>query len=141
MPKLDKQNQRLADIFGATDVPAVDPGTLERYLAYLKQHVAFPCQLTGIEDFDWEAYYVIGPGSQWEHERLRKTRPSYMDTYEWLSFDDDLDPDSGIFINVQRVSDKKPFVLPLADLKATRKKSKNYQLLDDFSVWFGTWRS
>jgi Calcium binding len=63
-----------------------------------------------------------------------------MDTYELLDFDDDVDPDSGIFINVQRVSDKKPFVLPLADLKATKKKSKNYQLLDDFSVWFVNWR-
>jgi hypothetical protein len=138
MPKLDKQHQRLADVFGTTDVPAVDIDTLERYLAYLKQHVAFPCQLTGLADFDWEASYVIGPGSQWEHERLRQTRPSYRDTYEWLSFDDDLDPDSGIFINVQRVSDKKPFILPLADLQATKKTTKNAQLLDDFSVWFGT---
>jgi len=141
MPKLDQQDQRLANIFGTKDIPAVDIETLERYLAYLKQHVTFPCQLTGIEDFDWEASYVISPGSQWEHERLRQTRPSYRDTYELLSFDDDMDPDSGIFVNVQRVSDKKPFVLPLADLKATQKKSKNYQLLDDFSVWFGTWPS
>jgi hypothetical protein len=39
-------------------------------------------------------------------------------------------------VNVRRVSDKKTFVLPLADLKATDKKSQNYELLDDYSTWF-----
>ena len=140
MPKLDKQDQRIADIFGTKDVPDVDTETLKRYLDYLKQNLEFPCQLTGIEDFPWEEYYVIGPGSKKEHERLRKTRPSYMDTYELLSFDDEVEPDSGIFVNVQRVSDKKKFTLMLADLEAAEKKSKNYQLLDDFSVWFVNWR-
>ena len=105
MPKLDQQDQRLADIFGTKGVPDVNTETLERYLAYLTQHVEFPCQITGIEDFDWEAYYVIGPGSQWEHERLRQIRPSSMDTYELLDFDDDVNPDSGIFVNGQWVSD------------------------------------
>ena len=140
MSKFDKQRQRLADILGTKDVPDVDTETLKRYLDYLKQNLELPCQLTGIEDFPWEEYYVIGPGSKKEHERLRKTRPSYMDTYELLSFDGDVEADSGIFVNVQRVSDKKKFTLMLADLEATEKKSKNYQLLDDFSVWFVNWR-
>ena len=139
MSKFDKQRQRLADIFGTEDVPSVDAGTLKRYLDHLKQHLEFPCQLTGIEDFPWEEFYVIGPGSKKEHERLRKTRPSYMDTYELLSFDV-VGSRSGIVVNVQRVSDKKKFVLPLADLEATNKKSKNYELLDDFSTWFVNWR-
>ncbi len=139
MPKLDKQDQRIADILGTKDVPDVTDETLEIYLDYLKQNLEMPCQVTGIEDFPWEEFYVIGPGSQKEHERLRKTRPSYMDTYELLSFDD-VESYSGIFVNVQRVSDKKEFVLPLADLEATEKKSKNYELLDDFSVWFVNWR-
>ncbi len=140
MTKLDKLRQRIASIFEMKDVPSVDIETLERYLDYLKQNLEFPCQLTGIEDFPWEEFYVIGPGSKKEHERLRKTRPSYMDTYDLLSFDDDVDPNSGIVVNVQRVSDKKKFFLPLADLEATDEKSKNYQLLDDFSVWFVNWR-
>src|SRR5712691_8950314 len=140
MLQLDKQAQRIANIFGMPEVPGVDTATLERYLTYLKQHLAFPCQLTGIEDFDWEEYYVIGPGSKAEHERLRKTRPSCMDTYDLLSFDDDVDPDSGLLVHVRRVSDKKTFLLPLADLEATKKKTKNYQLLDDYAVWFVNWR-
>jgi hypothetical protein len=78
MAKLDKQEQRIANIFGTQEVPEVETETLERYLNHLQQHLALPCQLTGSEDFDWEEYYVIGPGSKAEHERLRKTRPSYI---------------------------------------------------------------
>jgi len=50
MPKLDTQDQRIATIFGTKKVPDVDTATLERYLAYLKQHLEFPYHLTGIED-------------------------------------------------------------------------------------------
>jgi hypothetical protein len=99
-----------------------------------------PCQLTGIEDFAWEEYYVIGPGSQEEHERLHQTRPSYMDTYDLLNFDDDYDEDYGLLVNVRRLSDKKKFALTLSDLKATDKTSKNHELLDDYVTWFVNWR-
>ena len=53
-----------------------------------------------------------------------------------LSFENEPDPNEGILVNVQRISDKKKFILPLDNLEATEKKSKNYQLLDDYSVWF-----
>jgi hypothetical protein len=140
MPKLDKQDQRIAPIFGTPDVPEVATETLEHYLDHLQQHLALPCQLTGIEDFDWEEYYVIGPGSKAEHERLRKTRPSSMDTYELLSFEEDIDPDEGILVHVCRVSNKKKFLLLLANLEATQQESPQYQLLDDYAVWFVNWR-
>ena len=139
MTRFDKQRQRLADIFGTEGVPAVKTETLERYLDHLKQNLEFPCQLTGIEDFPWEEIYVIGPGDKEEHEQLRQTQPSYLDTYELLSFDD-MKSRFGIMVNVRRVSDKKTFVLPLADLEVTNKKSKNYELLDDFSAWFVNYR-
>jgi len=93
MPKLDKQDQRIADIFGVKEVPDVTPETLARYLAYLKQHLTFPCQRTGIEDlgcFSWEEYYTFGPGSKKEYEQLKKKRASYTDTYELLGFDDEV---------------------------------------------------
>jgi hypothetical protein len=135
MTRFDKQRQRLADLFGTEGVPAVKTETLERYLDHLKQNLELPCQLTGIEDFPWEAIYVVGPGDREEHEQLRQTQPSYLDTYELLSFGD-ITWRSGIMVNVRRVSDKKTFVLPLADLKATDKKSQNYELLDDYSTWF-----
>ncbi len=143
MPKLDKQDQRIADILGTKDVPDVGTKTLERYLDYLKQNLEMPCQVTGIEDmgcFAWEEYYTFGPGSERKYEKLKKKRASYTDTFELLSFDDDYDEDYGLVVNVRRISDKKKFALTLSDLEATDKKSKNYHLLDDFATWVANWR-
>lgn len=141
MSDFEEQEKRIAKILGEDEVPQVNKDALRRFLGYLKKNLRFPCLLTGIEDFKWEEYYIIGPGSKEEHERLRKANPSYMDAFELLSFDEEVDVDNGIFVRVRRTSDKKKFVLPLAELKATiAKQSKNYQLLDDFSVWFWNYR-
>jgi len=102
----------------------------------LKNHVAIPCQLTGIEDFEWEEAYVFGFGSKREYQELKETQPSYTDKFFLISFIEDVDEWYGLLVRVQRLCDKKQFVLPLADLKSTDRKSKNYQLLDDYSVWF-----
>jgi hypothetical protein len=67
---------------------------------------------------------------------LKKTQPSYTDKFALISFVEDIDEWYGLLARVQRASDKKKFILPLADLKSTDRKSKNYQLLDDYSVWF-----
>ena len=122
MPKLDKQDQRIADIFGTEDIPDVTDETLERYLERLKQHLEFPCQLTGSASFEWEEDYTYEDGAEKEHERLRKTQPSCMDKYELLSFDNEVGPEDGILVNVKRMSDKKTFVLPLAKLEVTKRK-------------------
>ncbi len=119
MPKLDKQDQRIADILGTKDVPDVTDETLEIYLDYLKQNLEMPCKVTGIEDmgcFAWEEYYTFGPGSERKYEKLKKKRASYTDTFELLSFDDDYDEDYGLVVNVRRISDKKKFALTLSDL-------------------------
>jgi hypothetical protein len=92
--------------------------------------------LTGSEDFKWEEYYLLGPGSQKEYERLSKTRPSYQDTFKLLDLDAEIDFEYGIFAKVRRMADRKKFILPLADLRATDKKSKNYRLVEDYLVWF-----
>ena len=74
LPKLDKQDQRIANIFDAKDVPDVTDETLEIYVDYLKQHLDLPRQVTGIESFDWEEYCMYEDGDSKEHERLRKTQ-------------------------------------------------------------------
>lgn len=135
MTEIDKQDERIGFVFGG-EIPDVTEESLETYLTYLKEHIELPCELTGIEDFDWEEYYVIGPGDQKEYERLKKTKPSHTDKYDMLSLATEVDGWVGILVNLKRVSDKKRFTLPLAELKATDEKSKNYQLLDDYSVWF-----
>jgi len=133
--KYEKQERRMIAILGTKKLD-VARKTLKTYLEYLKRHVEMPCQLTGIEDFEWEEPYVFGFGSNKEYEELKKTQPSYTDKFFLISFIEDVDEWYGLLVRVQRLSDKKKFVLPLADLKSTDKKSKNYQLLDDHSVWF-----
>ena len=133
--EMDDQDKRISLILGDAQADVTEE-TLERYLTYLKQHIELPCQLTGIEDFDWEEYYVFGPGDKKEYEKLKKTRPSYTDKFDLVSFEDAVDEEVGILVNVRRLSDKKRFTLPLAELEATNEKSKNYTLLDDYSVWF-----
>ena len=136
MGEYEKQEKRIIVILGTKKLD-VTRKTLSAYLKYLKNHVEIPCQLTGIEDFEWEEAYVFGFGSKREYEKLKKTQPSYTDKFNLIDFIDDIDDEyDGIFVNVQRLSDKKQFILPLADLRSTDKKSKNYQLLDDYSVWF-----
>jgi hypothetical protein len=139
MYDLDDQDKRIAKILGSKSVPRVNKKTLRPYCDYLKASLEFPCLLTGIEDFPWEERYVFEFGSKAKYERLKKKQPSYTDTFELLSLDE-VDAHYGIIARVRRVSDKKEFGLPLADLEATDEESKNYELLDDYSVWFVNWR-
>lgn len=110
-------------------------------LAHLQANLQLPCEVTGIEDFQWEERYVIGGWPQGEYRRLKKTQPSYRDRFELLSLDRDevsewmMMPGEDIAARVRRKSDGKEFVLGLSELKATDKKSPNYQLLDDYAVW------
>jgi hypothetical protein len=136
MADIDEQDERVRAILGTKNLD-VSNANLKIYLKYLKQHVKLPCLLTGIEDFDWEEYYVFGPGSQKEYEQLKKTRPSYRDKYNLIRFIDKIENENdGILVEVERVSDKKRFTLPLAELEETNKKARNQQLLDDYAVWF-----
>lgn len=133
---MDEQDKRIASILSSEDVPEVNDTTLEIYLQYLKRNLDLSCEVTGIEDFDWEEYYILGPGDKKEHEELRKTNPSYMDRFKILSLYNDPDGEYGILVNLRRISDNKNFTLPLADLQTTAKNTMSYQILDDYSVWF-----
>lgn len=139
MTEMDEQDQRIAAILGTKKLD-VTRKTLATYLKHLKQHLQFPCLLTGMEDFRWEEFYVFGPGSPKEYKELKKTRPSYTDTFRLIDFSDAWDEEEGLLVNVERVSDKKRFTLPLADLEATDEEPPNYALLDDYSVWFVNYR-
>ena len=139
----EQQDKRLADIFGTQTVPKVTEETLAVYLGYLKQHLEVPCQLTGIESlgcFAWEASYIFGRRRPKEYAQRKQQQPSYTDTYTFLSFEEEYDPYAGLAVKVQRVADRKRFVLPLAHLKAREKPSKNHQLLNDYVVWVVNWR-
>jgi hypothetical protein len=136
MVDYDEQDRRIAGVLGSDEVPEVNDQTLIAYLAYLRNSLSFPCLLTGIEDFEWEERYVFGHGSKSEYERLKESQPSHTDIFEPLGFDEEIDQGYGILANVKREKDKKTFTLPLADLKDRDEHSANYQLVDDYSVWF-----
>ena len=131
-----KQEQRIESVFPKRiDDISKQIETLDIYKRFLEKNLNFPVKLTGIEDFNWEEFYVFGPGDKKEYDELKKTRPSYSDIYNLIRIDDHVEEDYGLFAKVTRISDRKRFQIPLADLKVVDQKSKNYQLLDDYSVW------
>jgi hypothetical protein len=136
--RYDRIEQRLMTILSKQDADDLFRGeaNLKRYLKYLKENLAFPCLLTGMEDFPWEERYVFGYGDKREYEKLKKTNPSYTDTFS-LHGSENLALEAGrIYTTVERISDKKWFVLPLEDLEAKGRKSPNRQLIEDYSYWF-----
>ena len=139
--KRDAQDKRIASILGEIEDLYFDE-TIDIFYEYLKSNLSLPCKVTGIEDFRWEEIYVFGPGDQEEYDHLKKTQPSYTDRYELLGIDRKgksewmLCWEDDIGANIRRISDSKEFLLGLSELEATDKKSKNYELLDDYSVWF-----
>ena len=141
MSRMDAQDARIAAIVGHDEESTFDEG-VDKFYRFLKTSLQLPCDVTGIEDFRWEEYYVIGPGDPKEHERIRQAQPSYRDTFELLAIEKDvwsewmMFQDEDLAGHVRRKSDGKEFHLGLAEIKAVNKKSKNYQLLHDFAVWF-----
>ena len=135
--KWDKTQKRIMAILGQDDIDDIfrSDENLQVYLEYLKNNVEHPCLVTGMEDFPWEEKYVLGYGDKKEYEELKKTNPSYTDTFTLTKFE--LVPElERIFATIERVTDKKQFSLPLEDLEAKSKKSPNYQLLEDYSYWY-----
>ena len=141
MTQLDAQDTRIAEITG-DDEEATFDDHLDKFAEHLESSLKLPCDVTGIEDFRWEEYYVIGPGDPKEHERLRKNQPSYEDTFELLAIETGVVSEWMMFHDeamagrVRRKSDGKEFYLGLAEIEAVDKKSKNYELLNDYAVWF-----
>jgi hypothetical protein len=129
------QNIRLEHILGEESLK-VSYNSLEKYRLHIQDNIVFPCDLTGREDFNWEEIYVFGGGDVNEYSELKKTKPSYTDIYTFMSFDDVAEEVDGLMVKVKRLTDRKQFVLPLADLKVTDKTSSNHELIHDYAVWY-----
>lgn len=137
---INEQFQRIDAIVGDSPKRGMD-AAVQVYCDYLQKSLVLPCEVTGCEDFNWEEFYVIGPGNQFEYAQLRREQPSYRDRYqllaieygpisEWMLF-----AGEDIAAHVRRISDGKEFVLGLSELKAVDKRSPNAQLLNDFGVF------
>ena len=141
MTQLDAQDVRIEAIVGDYEESTFED-VVDRFYDHLANSLQLPCDVTGIEDFRWEEFYVIGPGNPKEHEKLRQNQPSYEDTFELLAIETDVSSEWMLFHgedlagHVRRKSDGKEFYLGLAEIEAVDKKTKNYQLLNDYAVWF-----
>jgi hypothetical protein len=134
--KFKEQEKRIEQVFNNTfnDISR-RLETLEHYNSFLEEKLNFPVRLTGIEDFSWEEFYLLGPGDKGEYEKLTQTQPSYTNVFSMSKISSHCDKHYGWFAKATRLADNKRFELPLADLKAVEKKSDDYLLLHDYSVW------
>lgn len=146
MTQLDAQYARIEAIVGDDEELSFED-CIEKFHEHLTTSLQLPCDVTGIEDFRWEEYYVVGPGDPKEHGRLRKKQPSFEDTFELLAIEADVYSEWMMFCgedlagHVRRKSDGKEFWLGLAEIEPVDKNSKNDQLLNDYAVWFVNNRS
>ena len=135
------QDARIEEIVGDDEDSSFED-CVDKFHRHLTKSLKLPCDVTGIEDFGWEEYYVIGPGDRKEYAQLRQNQPSFQDTFELLAIEPDAESEWMMFggedlaAHVRRKSDGKEFLLGLAELEAVDRKAKNYQLLHDYAVWF-----
>ena len=130
--------EKLEEVLGTTTFK-VNQTNLKKYLKYLKKNLAIPCLVTGVEEFEWEEYYTVGPGSQKEYQKLKKTQPSYTDEFNILKLDNKLDVEHGILAVLERTTDNLKFTLPLAELEGVAEDSVNAKLLQYYGIWFFTY--
>ncbi len=130
MTESDAQQARIDAIFGNDEELSFEHA-IERFYQYLIQSLQLPCNVSGIEDFRWEAYYVLGPGDEAEYEKLCKTQPSYPDTFELLSIEKEMFSEWMLFhtedlaARVRRQSDGVEFYLGLAEIEAVERGTGN----------------
>jgi hypothetical protein len=134
----DDDDAFYADLLESKDIK-VNPTNLRKYLEYLKGELEMPCIVTGIESmgtFRWEERFNFG-GSKKEYEELRKTKPSFQDTYEIVEFlEKDIQEYNAIRVKARRTTDKKEFVIGLDELRSKVETSENDALLEPYSSWY-----
>ena len=144
MSKADEQSERIKAVFNVSEIPDVTGSTLRQYFEHLKANLTCPCMLTGIESigyFNWEERFEFGYGSKDEYQRLRRQRGSYKDQYELRTLEDATEDEHwDVLVKVERIPNRKRFTIPLSELEAVDEDSDEYQLLNDYSVWFVNWQ-
>jgi hypothetical protein len=135
----EEQSQQIAQILISKDL-SVSMENLDKFYNYLSKHIKHPCLLTGMEDFSWEEPYLLGIFDQEEYEILKRKRASYTDHFKLIRLEDRIDDLQGILVKVQRISDRKLFVLPLWDLKTVDRKDQNHHIIDNYCHWMTNYR-
>jgi hypothetical protein len=134
----EAQEARIEAILGGSRGDMGD--AIKAYFAYLQKSLRLPCEVELIEMLSWEEGFFFGAMSRGKFENARRKRPSSDDAFElvslslggygeWMTFSED------VCAHVVRSSDKRKFVLGLADLRAVDKALPAFELLDDYSCW------
>ena len=142
----DDQDKRTAIILGNNQLRK-NSTHLETYRNYLLEHLEEPIKVTGSEYFSWEERFLFGAGSQKEYKQMKKTHPSYKDTFKLIDIEEMEDGDDRLIAKVMRISKTilkrntgtKLFYIPLSNLKSVDEDSPNKELLEDFSSWEVNW--
>ncbi|MDY6806507.1 MAG: hypothetical protein SXA11_22240 [Cyanobacteriota bacterium] len=128
----------LRDILG-TDNIQVNKTNLKKYFNYLKKNMKMPCLVTGIDVLDEE--------DSSENDRSKKkgkvsvTMLGEDDIYNIVEFNNNLHDLYGILVEVEPAKakggkNKERLTVPLAQLEVFDPDSPNYELLDNYSIWF-----
>lgn len=110
---LGEEGERIGKVLAGID-PDDEMGLLDAWEEHLAENMGFPFEAQISE------YQERGPLQA--GDRLRVTG---------IGLVDDL---YGIIVDVRRGREK--FAFPLCDLEVVDKRSPNYQLVDDYAVWF-----
>jgi hypothetical protein len=129
---MDPEDKRIQAILGDNNDRTM--ANANRYRSYLLKNLSLPIMVTGMEDFPWEEPYVMGGWDKREYEKLKKTKPSFTDTFELqaLEFPND---DEDIVAKIKRLSDGRLFEIGLSWLCCEDDKNEACMLLADYGVW------
>ncbi len=129
---MDTEDKRIQAILG--DDNARTMHNAERYRQYLLKHLSLPILVTGTEGFSWEEPYIFGGWDQKKYEELKKTNPSYTDTFEINSLTPP-NEHADIVAQARRLSDGKRFEIGLSWIACDDEDNAAHLLLEDYGVW------
>jgi len=119
----------------------VNKTNLKKYLTYLKKNLKLPCLVTGLDDLvlDEEDYQDFNQSKKKGNVFL--TMPVEDEIYKILGFNNYLNEEFGILVEVERspqkrTKDKPRLTVPLVQLEAYDPTSEDYELLETYSIWF-----
>lgn len=129
---MEDWQQRIHAVLGVDDERCARNS--ERWRVHLLEILPLPIRVTGIEDFSWEEPCVFGGWDQREYAELKKTQPSYTDTFDLL---DIAGPEvhDDLMAKIRRTTDGKTFHIGLSFLRTESKEDPLYTSLNDYSVW------
>jgi hypothetical protein len=120
------------------DLPEVSLEMLTRYQNFLLNKLPAGLNMTGQEPlgyFAWEERFAWGHGDEKDYKSLREKYASCKDKFKFIRLKS-LSEEFGLIAELKRMSDKKLFVIPLSDLKVSKLKPREHQLVEDYVYWF-----